>query len=203
MSPGPDMAIIVRHGLVHGKTPATYTAIGIGTGILVHVLYSVLGLGLILATYPSVFVLLKYLGVAYLIFLAYSGVRDGYARLSAQAAGDLAANNDTPLLPLSATSAFRTGFLTNALNIKATMFFLSVYLLVAQQSPPVLRVVYGMYMAVATGLYFVVLARLVGRLRPFLRAYTGQVEILTAILMAVLALLLAWTDVPAFVRASS
>src|SRR5690606_2691298 len=48
-SPGPDFALVLRQSLARGRTVALWTSVGIGSGILVHVSYSLLGLGLLLA----------------------------------------------------------------------------------------------------------------------------------------------------------
>ena len=48
-SPGPDFAVVVRESVTHGRRAGTWTALGVGTGIFVHVAYSLLGIGLIIA----------------------------------------------------------------------------------------------------------------------------------------------------------
>ena len=204
-SPGPDMAISIRHSLVYGKTCAIWTGIGIGTGILVHVFYSIIGLGLVIATNPMIFAIFKFLGVSYLLYLAYLGLRSGRRSLrNAKNQGLFNQNLDPGLAQapaaagsalvrqtLSAVQSYRIGFLTNALNVKATIFFLSIYLLVADNSPLFLQILYGLYLAMATGLYFVFLAELLARLRPLLQLYLPWIEIGTALLLAILAVLLA------------
>ena len=47
-SPGPDFAVVLKQSLSHGRRPALYTSVGIGTAILLHVTYSLLGLGLLI-----------------------------------------------------------------------------------------------------------------------------------------------------------
>lgn len=205
MSPGPDMAIIIRHSLAYAKPCAIWTALGIGTGILVHVFYSIIGLGLVIATNPTIFAFFKFLGVGYLLYLAYLGLRSGrmalrqdratkrlnqglHARLT-QTARVTRPKRAHQILP--AVQSYRIGLLTNALNVKATIFFLSVYLLVAHNSPLSLQIGYGIYMAVATGIFFILVAELLAKLRPFLQLYLAWLEIGTAVLLALLAMGLA------------
>ena len=182
-----------------------WTGIGIGTGILVHVFYSIIGLGLVIATNPTIFTIFKLLGVGYLLYLAYLGLQSGKISLHNTKGKEQFDANPNPGLSqvstdgesalvrqtLSAVQSYRIGFLTNALNVKATIFFLSIYLLVADNSPLSLQIAYGFYMAMATGLYFVLLAEFVAKLRPFLRQYLPWLEIGTALLLAILAILLA------------
>ena len=68
-SPGPDFAIIFRNGIRYGYAATLPMAWGIGTGILIHVMYSVLGLGLIIATNDIVFNICKFLGAGYLFYV--------------------------------------------------------------------------------------------------------------------------------------
>ena len=70
MSPGPDVAVIFRNGIRYGYAATVPVAWGIGTGILIHVMYSVLGLGLIIATNDIVFNICKLLGAGYLAYIA-------------------------------------------------------------------------------------------------------------------------------------
>ena len=53
-SPGPDFAIVLKHSVSYGRRAAVITSVGIGLGILIHVAYSLLGIGIIIATTPWV-----------------------------------------------------------------------------------------------------------------------------------------------------
>ncbi len=61
-SPGPDFAMVVRQSLAHGRRAAIWTSIGIGTAILVHVTYALLGIGILLRTSPAAFTAVKFAG---------------------------------------------------------------------------------------------------------------------------------------------
>ncbi len=63
-SPGPDFAIVVRESVAHGRRAGTWTALGVGTGIFVHVAYSLLGIGLIVSQSIVLFNALKWLAAA-------------------------------------------------------------------------------------------------------------------------------------------
>lgn len=141
-SPGPDFALVLRQGLVKGRGPALRTAAGIGTGILVHVACSLLGLGWLLRSSPAVFSGLKFAGAAYLAWLGVQGLR---ARPRA------AAPSPEPAAAATTRGDFVVGFLTNVLNPKATLFFVSLFALgVSPATPKSLQAAYGLWMAVAT-----------------------------------------------------
>lgn len=148
-SPGPDFALVVRQSLVHGRRAAVWTSLGIGTGILLHVGYSVLGLALLIRGSASWFAAVKYLGAAYLVWLGAQAWR-----AKPLADDNLGAVRSPADLP-SARAAFTDGFLTNALNPKATLFFVALFATVISASTPkLLQSAYGLWMAVATAAWF-------------------------------------------------
>ena len=149
-SPGPDFAIVLKQSITHGRRTALWTSIGVGTAILIHVTYSVLGLGLLIRSSVLWFTVVKYAGAAYIAWLGIQALRSK-PRDPANAAGSLGAGASFP----SERAAFLTGFLTNALNPKATLFFLSLFILVVSpQTPKLIQVGYGLWMALATMAWF-------------------------------------------------
>lgn len=150
ISPGPDFAIVLRQSVVHGRRVALATSAGIGSGIVVHVLYSVLGLGLLLRTSPRVLEVIQIVGAAYLLWLGIQSLR---ARPRSDVAAEASPQVDAS--GVGVRRAFITGFLTNATNVKATWFFLSVFtVVVSPQTPRWLQGAYGAWMAVTTTLWF-------------------------------------------------
>jgi RhtB (resistance to homoserine/threonine) family protein len=150
ISPGPDFAIVLRQSVVHGRRVAFATSAGIGCGIVVHVLYSVLGLGLLLRTSPRVLEGIQIVGAAYLLWLGIQSLR---ARPRSDVAAEASPQADAS--GGGVRRAFITGFLTNATNVKATWFFLSVFtVVVSPQTPRWLQGAYGAWMAVTTTLWF-------------------------------------------------
>ncbi|HAU16853.1 MAG TPA: lysine transporter LysE, partial [Marinobacter adhaerens] len=69
-SPGPDFAVMLRQALCQTRRNALLSAIGIGGGILVHVCYSLLGIGLLIQQSIMLFNVLKVLGALYLAWIA-------------------------------------------------------------------------------------------------------------------------------------
>lgn len=147
-SPGPDFAIVLKQSLTHGRRTAIWTSIGVGTAILLHVTYSLLGLGLLIRSSVLWFNIVKYAGAAYIAWL-------GVQALRTKPYAPTAVNRGTaPVLP-KPHGAFATGFLTNALNPKATLFFISLFvLIVSPQTPKLIQAGYGLWMSVATMAWF-------------------------------------------------
>lgn len=155
-SPGPDFAVLVRESVTHGQRSGSWTALGIGSGILLHVGYSLLGIGLIVSQSILLFNLFKWLAAGYLVYL-------GWRALQAQ---PMVLGAFAPEAPPSAGRAFALGFITNGLNPKATLFFLSLFTVVIDpQTPLAVQAGYGLYLALATGLWFCLVAWLFSRER--------------------------------------
>lgn len=148
-SPGPDFAIVLRQSLAHGRRAGLWTSVGVGAAILLHITYSLLGLGLVIRSSATWFDGLKFVGATYLVWLGVKALR---SRPRAEAAGESVAMAGEPP---RARAAFATGFLTNALNPKATLFFLAVFATVIDPATPKLvQAGYGLWMAVATAGWF-------------------------------------------------
>jgi RhtB (resistance to homoserine/threonine) family protein len=147
-SPGPDFAMVLRQSIVAGRTPALWTSIGIGLGILVHVAYCLLGLGLVISQSIVLFNLIKLIGACYLLYV-------GWKSLRAQPAEQTAENPAGGVPIPAAAQALRIGFLTNALNPKATLFFLALFSVVIDPgTPAAVQLGYGLYMSLATAAWF-------------------------------------------------
>ena len=157
-SPGPDFAIVLRESVSNGRHAGIWTALGVGSGILLHVGYCLLGIGLIVSQSIVLFNLLKWLAAAYLIYI---GIRALQARPADPASAELA-----PLATRSPRAAFARGFVTNGLNPKATLFFLSLFtLVISPQTPVLVQAGYGLYLALATALWFCAVALLFSQTR--------------------------------------
>jgi RhtB (resistance to homoserine/threonine) family protein len=117
ISPGADFAMVVRNSYLYGRTTGLLGAVGVAAGVLVHVTYTMLGVGLLIASSTELFTAIKLLGAAYLVYI---GVRTFRAR------PDLAVDLESKP-GLTRLGALRTGFLTNALNPKTTLFVVSTF----------------------------------------------------------------------------
>ncbi len=166
-SPGPDFAIVLKQSIAHGRRTAIWTSFGVGAAILLHVTYSLLGLGLLLSGSELWFTLVKFSGATYLAWIGVQALRARPRPSEGMLATGVSA------APPSARAAFGTGFLTNALNPKATLFFISLFaVIVSPRTPKLIQAAYGAWMAIATAAWFCLVALLFTQIpvrRTFLR----------------------------------
>jgi threonine/homoserine/homoserine lactone efflux protein len=113
--PGPDSLLIMTRSATQGARAGCTAALGIGTGTFVHVFAAALGLSAILATSATAFTVVKYIGAAYILYMAIGLLRSKPRGAAAQVA----------VAPLPYWKIFAQGFLTNVLNPKVAIFFLA------------------------------------------------------------------------------
>lgn len=121
ITPGPDTAYIVGRSIAQGRSAGIVSALGIGTGCLVHTLACAFGLTALIAASPMAFTAVKYAGAAYLIYL---GAKLLLARPEAPAnSADTAAAGPARSL----RQLYAQGVATNVLNPKVVLFFISFF----------------------------------------------------------------------------
>ncbi|MGX5220360.1 LysE family translocator [Pseudomonas sp. S9] len=117
MTPGPDSLLVMSRSAAQGFKAGSAAALGIGSGTFIHVFAAALGLSALLAASATAFMLIKYLGAAYLLYI-------GISMLLGK--GHESATHATPVLtPRSYGRLYLQGFLTNVLNPKVALFFLA------------------------------------------------------------------------------
>lgn len=150
ISPGADFAMVTRSSYAQGRKAGLAAAVGIALGVQVHVLYTVLGIAVIISRSPPLFLFMKVVGAGYLIYLGYKSLTNT-TRIPLDGIGQ-----DTSA---SLWAALRTGFLTNALNPKTMLFVISAYTQVVQPgSPLALDFAYGAFMSFAHWVWFSLVA---------------------------------------------
>ena len=154
MSPGPDFAVVSRYSVRYGAPLGCTIAVGIGTGILVHIGYSLLGVAFVIHRTPWLYQALLVAASGYFIWLGWQALRSPAV---------VQTINSDGAERLGMGKAFIVGFMTNALNPKATLFFLALFTtIIAPQTPTLIKAGYGLYMAFATMAWFSLLALLLG-----------------------------------------
>jgi len=144
MSPGPDFAIVLRQSISFGRKTAIITSLGIGAGISVHVLYTLLGVGILISQSDSLMIVAKILGAAYITYLAFNLLR---SKAKPDQSSSIALDNNKK----HQKKAFMVGFMTNVLNPKATLFFLAIFTTVVSTSTPIaVQSLYGLWIIVTT-----------------------------------------------------
>jgi RhtB (resistance to homoserine/threonine) family protein len=117
MTPGMDTVFILNTALSQGKKAGFYASLGINTGILVHTLFAALGLSLLIAKSVTAFLTIKYLGALYLVYLGISKMREKGSSFDFEAVVETK----------SAQKNFTSGIITNVLNPKVALFFISFF----------------------------------------------------------------------------
>ncbi len=148
--PGPAVIITITQTLKSGKKNGIYTALGIGLGDLVHTLAAVLGLSAILMQSATAFEVVKYVGVAYLVYLGIQMLVTKPKKI------------EQPTVEQSpASTSFRQGFLAEILNPKTALFFLAFLPQFIQRNETSITVqllTLGITFVVMSALYTILLA---------------------------------------------
>ena len=181
-SPGPEFVLVSRQSFRYGRMVAIWTSAGIALGILFHVALSLTGLSLLLQNQPDLF---WYLKLAAALFIGYLG----FASLILK--GPIKLQNNSTDEEGRYLKSISTGFLTNALNPKAFIFFITVFTLVINEDTElVIKSLLGIYMSMATFIWFTFMSILLTNekaterfknLIPWLEKITGLFLLILAI----------------------
>lgn len=191
-SPGPDFAIVLKQVINQGRRAAIFSSVGIGLGIMLHVMYSILGLSLLIKTTPMLYNIMLYAAAGYLFYIGVLALRSQPSESAVIALNDNGlASRSGSKSEQSIWQAFRLGFVTNGLNPKATLFFLSLFsVVVAPTTNDAVRWGYGVYLAVATGIWFITLSVLLStsHIEQYLQQYRHVIDRLMGVVLIVLAI---------------
>ena len=128
LTPGPNMAYLATLALARGRTAGLFAIIGIALGLSVHAAVASFGFGQLLLLYPWLYEILRWIGVIYLLFLAWEGWQ------TKEKSADTVDLNSTfgPLM--------LRGFFSNVFNPKSVLFFVSFVVMQSQSDQPSLAV---------------------------------------------------------------
>ncbi|MEI7511542.1 MAG: LysE family transporter [Candidatus Peregrinibacteria bacterium] len=147
ISPGPDLIMAVKNSVSYSRKIGVFTAIGFGLGISVHIFYCLAGLALLISQSIVIFNIIKLLGAAYLMYIGFQAFFSKSTLVDVHA--KQVKNAITPF------QAVKMGFLTNLLNPKVTLFFLSLFTLVLSPNTPTpILVITSVIMILNTVLWF-------------------------------------------------
>lgn len=124
MSPGPDFIIVTKNSLQGSRYLGILTSLGVCVALSIHVLYSSLGLAFLLHESKVAYLIVKMSGAAYLCYLGIQMIRQRNTPVSQE--------NSKPSVQLTPGRAFASGFLTNLLNPKASLFIIGLFTQVVQ-----------------------------------------------------------------------
>lgn len=148
MSPGPDFAVVVRQSISFDRKTALITSLGIGGGIAVHMIYTLLGVGFIITQSKIGFLIAQFVGVCYLCFLAFKLLK---SQPQTAINSEITVDNNKR----HHKKAFMLGVMTNLLNPKATLFFLAIFTTVVSLKTPVyVQSLYALWIVFTTIMWF-------------------------------------------------
>ena len=181
-SPGPDFILISRQCLRYGRRIAIWTSLGIAIGILFHVALSLTGLSILLQNQPDLFWYIKLLASLY---IGYLGIVSLVSKSSNKLVEDATGQTGNQLRSVT------TGLLTNVLNPKALIFFITVFAVAINKETGIfVKSLLGIYMSVATFIWFTLVSILLTNKKaierfkkaiPLLEKVTGFFLLLIAI----------------------
>jgi RhtB (resistance to homoserine/threonine) family protein len=119
MMPGPDTMVVLKNALTGGARGGGWACAGISVANFLQGTAAALGLGAVITRYQPVFVTVKWLGAAYLVYLGIQALRGAWR-------GDYEALDDVRRARASRSRRFREGFLSNITNPKVIVLYLSV-----------------------------------------------------------------------------
>ena len=188
ISPGPDFIIVVRNSLVYSRKAGFWTSFGVACALFFHLTYTVIGIGVLIAESPLCYTVIKYAGVFYLFYLGITALVSAFKNHSA-----VQMNYKKSEIELSPKTAFKQGFLTNVLNPKCALFFISLFSqFITPTTPLFLRVEFAFVNWVISLSWFLFLAYLitakvfaakVTRARTYIDGIMGGVLILLGLKM--------------------
>ncbi|MFJ5761071.1 LysE family translocator [Neobacillus sp. NPDC093182] len=163
--PGPDTAIATKNTVIVGKIGGLKTALGTCCALLIHTSAAVLGLSAIIVKSALLFSIFKYVGAVYLIYL---GVKTLWSLKKKEEAASVEMNTKKQFVN---TSCFKQGFLTNILNPKVAVFFLTFLpqFVDAGSNTFTPFLLMGITYTVLTALWFLLYVYLINQISAFMK----------------------------------
>ena len=144
-SPGPDTAIVLRQVSLHGRVEGIKAAIGIGLGIYVHCLLAINGISLIILSNDLYKLIISLIGGAYIFYL-------GMTMFVSNSQVSTEINNN------QSKNSFLNGLITNIFNIKAFLFFVSLFSIIIDNLNGIYFYIYPIYFAAMSSIWFIFLS---------------------------------------------
>ena len=143
-SPGPDTAIVIRQVSLYGKYEGIKTSLGIGIGIYIHCLLAVNGISILILANEMYKFLITFIGGIYITYLGVNIVINK----------SIETFNYHHPVPKYKSSLF-IGLFTNLFNVKAFLFFISIFSILIEESVGILIHIYPIYFAVVSSAWFI------------------------------------------------
>ncbi|MFV0576469.1 MAG: LysE family translocator [Vibrio sp.] len=187
MSPGPSLAMVVKHTLSGGRKNGLSAAWAHAFGIGLYAMFTIFGLAFLLHQFPTVFKLITYAGAAYLAWLGWNAVQS-----KGGIAAKLESGEECP-----ASQSAKEAFLISILSPKIAIFFTALFSqFVAIQSAVSTKAVMVMTPFVVDGLWYTLVTFLLSSpfLLPWLRARAQWIDRISGIVLILLAIRVVWME---------
>ena len=144
--PGADFVMVTRTSIYNGRFAGLYMSLGMCLSVCIHASYSIAGLAVVIASSAWLFSAIKYLGAAYLIYIAWQLLTTRES---------LNKDQSSSTTQMSPFVAFRLGFTCNILNPKTSIFFLSIFTqVVSVDTPLIMQISYGLIIMLAHFIWY-------------------------------------------------
>jgi threonine/homoserine/homoserine lactone efflux protein len=190
ITPGADMLYVAARSTGLGVKAGIISSLGIMTGCLVHAAAAVIGLSAIIASSATAFMLFKYAGAVYLIYLGIRSFIGGANQFKIE-------NN---YIQLKSREIFWQGVVTNVLNPKVALFFLAFlpqFVDVTSESPALIILMLGIWFTVSGTIVNIIVAVVFGRMGNWLAQrqwFVNWQSKITGILLILLGVRIALTE---------
>jgi RhtB (resistance to homoserine/threonine) family protein len=185
MLPGADFIMVTRTSISKGRLPALYMSLGMALSVCIHASYSIAGLAVVIANSAWLFSAIKYLGAAYLIYLA----------LQLLTSRDiLEKGEDSASTHMSSFNALRAGFTCNILNPKTSIFFLSIFTqVVSIDTPLIMQASYGLIIILAHFIWYSGVTLLLSHpgILPYFNKHKQKIDKIAGFVLMIIAIKLA------------
>jgi RhtB (resistance to homoserine/threonine) family protein len=180
ITPGPNLAIVLKNSFSGNPKLGITTAAGLAFGNFIHITYCLIGIGFIISRSIVVFNLIKAIGALYLIYI-------GIKMLKTK--NNMNENSNTKEHTLF--TCFKHGFLTDLLNPKATLFFLSLFTqIIHPESTSLEKAAYGLTLVLIEFLYFTAISTIIGnkKIHSFISKFIHGIEKITGYVLIIFGL---------------
>lgn len=144
--PGADFVMVTRTSIYNGRLAGLYMSVGMCISVSIHASYSIAGLAVVIANSAWLFSTIKYLGAAYLIYIAWQLLTTRES---------LNSDQNALMTEMSPFIALRLGFTCNILNPKTSIFFLSIFTqVVSVDTPLIMQISYGVIIMLAHFIWY-------------------------------------------------
>jgi threonine/homoserine/homoserine lactone efflux protein len=193
LSPGPNLALVIKNALTRSHKYAMLTTFGIITSLSIQIILCILGLDLVINRHPESLHIIRIIGGIYLLYLSLQSFKQSFILKK-----NTIKSRVITLLPNNAgnksfANNFATGFMCNSLNINATLFILFLFsIIITPNLTLIIKALYAATMILTTLICLSTIAFLISRpqLKKLFAKSQAQINILFAIILAIFGILI-------------